>query len=157
MNPAGMHYATFKHFEIPETSIATPHTRKKPRGKIQIRPVYPYTREHAPSSTLNASSQELASWMRYFLQQLENSEFRQQMIESSTEVYAGIGLSFQRFQFKDFSAVGHFGGDRGFRSLLLMLPKEKIGLVLLGNCDYKEDYRQEILVPIAQLLLKVEN
>jgi hypothetical protein len=34
-----------------------------------------------------------------------------------------------------------------------MIPDKNIGLVVLGNCDYQEDYRQEILMPIAKLLL----
>jgi hypothetical protein len=34
-----------------------------------------------------------------------------------------------------------------------MVPDKEIGLILLGNCDYNEDYRQEIVLPIAQILL----
>jgi CubicO group peptidase (beta-lactamase class C family) len=50
--------------------------------------------------------------------------------------------------------IGHFGGDKGFRSYLMMLPNEKTGLILLANCDYKEDFRQEILHPIAKMMLE---
>lgn len=68
------------------------------------------------------------------------------MLHPSFEGYRGVGLGFQRLRFGGHGAVGHFGGDSGYRSLLVMIPEKKIGLVLLGNCDFAEDYRQEILV-----------
>lgn len=49
--------------------------------------------------------------------------------------------------------AGHFGGDRGFRSYLLLLPEQHIGLVVLANTDHAEDFRQEILHAVARLLL----
>ena len=35
----------------------------------------------------------------------------------------------------------------------MMIPEENIGLIVLGNCDYEEDFRQEIIFPIAKLMI----
>lgn len=78
------------------------------------------------------------------------------MLNPSSGQFPHIGLGFQQYKFDSIQAIGHYGGDKGFRSLLMMIPKKDIGLVVLGNCDYKEDYRQEIIMPIVNLLA-IEN
>ena len=92
-----------------------------------------------------------------FMQELYNSENSmayKEMITSSFDSMQAIGLGFQLGNIGGHKTIGHFGGDKGFRSYLIMIPEERIGLVLLANCDYSEDFRQEILHPIAKLLLK---
>jgi hypothetical protein len=32
-----------------------------------------------------------------------------------------------------------------------MTPEEKLGFVVLGNCDFNEDFRQEIVSQLAAL------
>ena len=34
-----------------------------------------------------------------------------------------------------------------------LIPEDKVGLVILANSDYNEDFRQEILHPIVELML----
>jgi len=65
------------------------------------------------------------------------------MIRPSTDLNDFIGLGFQRYNVALRNAVGHYGGDRGFRSYLIMVPEEEIGLVLLANCDFNEEFREE--------------
>lgn len=67
--------------------------------------------------------------------------------------YPHIGLGFQLNTMDTIPTVGHFGRDRGFRSYLLRLPKEKVGVVLLANCDYHEDVRQEIVYSIIKEIM----
>ena len=64
-----------------------------------------------------------------------------------------IGLGFQLSNINSKKTIGHYGGDIGFRSYLIMIPEEKIGLVVLANCDYDDDFREEILHPIAKRML----
>lgn len=157
LHPSGMTHSDFRYFKVPEMARVAPHSKRWTSQKIYVRKTYPYTREHAPSSTLNASSEDLAKWMVSFLQEIHNeatsSPYADMLVPSSV-VYPNIGLGFQLYEIEGYKAVGHFGGDQGFRSFLMMIPERNIGLVVLGNCDYEEDYRQEIIMPIARLMLK---
>ena len=79
------------------------------------------------------------------------------MIKPSFDPYSYIGIGFQLFELDGYKAVGHFGEDRGFRSFLLMIPGESIELLVLGNTDYDDNYRQEILYSIARLFLSINS
>ncbi|MFY0627027.1 MAG: beta-lactamase family protein [Reichenbachiella sp.] len=156
LNESGMHNSDFRYFEIPDSLKTVPHSKHWFTGNIYERQTYPYTREHAPSSTLNSSSKDLSKWMISFLQSLDgelSSIDYNIMIQPSFEPNEHIGLGFQLGEIDGFKKVGHYGGDNGFRSYLLMVPEEKIGLVVLANCDYEENFRHEILHPIARLML----
>jgi len=156
LSPSGMKHSDFRYFNIPDSLRVSPHSRRRISQKVYARKTYPYTREHSPSSTLNASAKDLSKWMTYFLKELNDgnstSTYRT-MLAPSSDVYPHIGLGFQLYDFENNRAVGHYGGDQGFRSFLMMIPDKNIGLVVLGNCDYQEDYRQEIIGPIAKLML----
>jgi len=152
----GMENSDFRYFKIPDSLRTLPHSKSKITQDIYSRKTYPYTREHAPSSTLNASAQDLSRWMISFLSALENDKEKgiiQTMLEPSTDANNHMGLGFQLGKIEGLKKIGHYGGDIGFRSYLMMIPDEKIGLVLLANCDYKEDFRQEILHAIAEILI----
>ena len=153
----GMKNSDFRYFRIPDSLRTVPHSKSRITGKIYTRKIYPYTREHAPSSTLNASAKDLSEWMISFLDDLENSESASNlkiMLEPSFNMNTPIGLGFQLGEIQGLKKIGHYGGDKGFRSYLMMIPDARIGLVVLANCDYEEDFRQEILHPIAKLLLR---
>jgi len=156
LNPSGMDDSDFRYFKIPDSLKVSPHSKRWISQKIYSRKIYPYTREHAPSSTLNASAKDLSKWMVFFLEKLNDegpANIYSIMLEPSFGARRNIGLGFQLYDFEEKKAVGHFGGDKGFRSFLMMIPDENIGLVVLGNCDYEEDYRQEIIMPIAKIML----
>lgn len=151
-----MKQSSFRYTQIPDSLRVSPHSRRYIGKKRYVRRVYPYNIEHAPSSTLNASAFELSLWMMDMLQQLRdanNASVLHTMVEPSTSLSSNIGLGFQRFSIVDHQAYGHFGGDTGFRSLLVIIPDQNIGIVVLGNCDYEEDFRQEIVRDIAALLI----
>ncbi len=156
LDPCGMYDSDFRYFQISDSLKVAPHSKRWITDRIYARKTYPYTREHAPSSTLNASGNDLAKWMVCFLRMLKDKSsgsLYRAMVEPSFEAYPNIGLGFQLFRFEAHRAIGHFGGDQGFRSFLMMIPEKDIGLVVLGNCDYHEDYRQEIVRPVAKLML----
>lgn len=154
--PGQMPNADFRYFEIPDSVKARPHSKKRIGKTIYERKVYPYTREHSPSSTLIASASELANWMTAFLQSLNEGTYSsayRSMISASTQHSSRIGLGFQLYNVHNKSAIGHYGGDKGFRSYLVMLPTEGIGVVVLSNCDYNEDFRQELAHEILKMTL----
>lgn len=156
LDKCGMYNSDFRYFKIHDSLKTSPHSKRWVTKNIYERKTYPYTREHAPSSTLNSSSKDLSKWMISFLQTLGESDLNNKyltMIEPSFSPNPYIGLGFQLSNINSKKIIGHYGGDRGFRSYLIMIPEKKIGLVLLANCDYDEDFRQEILHPIAKLML----
>jgi len=156
LNKSGMYSSDFRYFKIHDSLKTSPHSKRWVTNNIYERKTYPYTREHAPSSTLNSSSKDLSKWMISFLQTLDDSDLNSQnstMIEPTFSSNPYIGLGFQLSYINSKKTIGHYGGDRGFRSYLIMIPEENIGLVLLANCDYNEDFRQEILHPIVKLML----
>ncbi len=160
LNKSGMDSSDFRYFKIHDSLKTSPHSKRWITKNIYERKTYPYTREHAPSSTLNSSAKDLSKWMISFLQTLKNSDLNNKlpaMIEPSFSSNPYIGLGFQLDMINSKKAIGHYGGDKGFRSYLIMIPDEKIGLVVLANCDYNEDFRQEIIHPIAKLLQATNN
>ncbi len=154
LNTTGMSHSDFRYFNISDDVRTAPHS-KSLFHKTYIRKNYPYTREHAPSSTLNASARDLNLWMISFLKDLKDPSKAayQNMILPSFEPHPYIGLGFQLYDIHSKKAIGHYGGDKGFRSFLLMIPEQDIGIVLLANCDYNEDFRQEIVSEIASLMI----
>ena len=156
LNPNGIYNSDFRYFKIQDSLKTSPHSKKWISKKIYVRKTYPYTREHAPSSTLNSSANELSKWMISFLQTLDSTDsenYYSKMLKPTFSSYPYIGLGFQISTIDSKTSVGHYGGDKGFRSYLLMIPDKKVGLVLLANCDYEEDFRQEIIHPIVKLML----
>ena len=154
LNTIGMSNSDYRYFNIPDQVRTSPHT-KNWLNKISIRTDYPYTREHAPSSTLNASAKDLSVWMVSFLNTLQDASKTayQNMITPSFSPSPYIGLGFQLYDVHSKKAIGHYGGDKGFRSFLMMIPEQDIGIVLLANCDYNEDFRQEIVYEIVSLMM----
>jgi CubicO group peptidase (beta-lactamase class C family) len=155
LNPAGMTKSDFRYFNIADSLKTSPHSKNRITKQVYELSVYPYTREHAPSSTLNSSVSDLSGWMLSFMDKLstEKSPFiLRAMTEPSTDLNSHIGLGFQLYTIEGMPAIGHFGGDTGFRSYLVMFPREDIGVVVLINCDYNEDVRQEIVHPIVKLI-----
>ncbi len=160
LNPSGMVFSDFRYFYIHDSLTTSPHTKNKILGNVYERDTYPYTREHAASSTLNASAIELSMWMIHFLKESKRNTSRNNYslaLKPTSAKFSQIGLGFQQYDFESKHAVGHYGGDKGFRSFLMMIPEENIGLVVLGNCDYEEDFRQEIIHPIAKLMLTINK
>lgn len=158
LNSSKMYGSDFRYFKIPDSIKTSPHSRKLITKKVYVLANYPYTREQAPSSTLNSSSSDLSKWMISFLKKTERhmpDSDLSIMIKPSFDSYPYIGLGFQLSNIGSKSTIGHFGGDKGYRSYLLMIPEEQLGLVILANCDYNEDFRQEILHPLAKLMLSM--
>jgi len=156
LNTYGMNESDFKHFSINNSIKVSPHSKKKISSKIYVRKHYPYTREHSPSSTLNTSGKELCHWMNFITKDLNKKGDKSiiyKMTQPSTDLNNYIGLGFQLFEIESYKAIGHYGGDKGFRSYLFMIPEKEIGLVLLANCDYNEGFREDILHSILKLLL----
>ena len=153
LSPSGMINSDFYYPNITEKRRTSPHTLK---GKTTVvRKTYPYTREHAPSSTLNSNVVDLSLWMIRFMKTLQKSDHKAtywSMLKPTPE-HNYMGLGFQLGEINGQQKAGHYGGDKGYRSYLFMIPEKELGFVLLANGDHNEDIRQEVLHPLATALL----
>ena len=153
LSPSGMINSDFYYPNITEKRRTSPHTLK---GKTTVvRKTYPYTREHAPSSTLNSNVVDLSLWMIRFMKTLQKSDHKAtywSMLKPTPE-HNYMGLGFQLGEINGQQKAGHYGGDKGYRSYLFMIPDKELGFVLLANGDHNEDIRQEVLHPLATALL----
>ena len=150
LTPLGMRNSTFLRAEVPGHLAASPHV-----GMPLSVPdsAYPYTRRHAPSSTLHSNLAEMCRWMVAHFE--------------STEVAAGgndgqwvrldaalLDLMWQpvvpvgRSPWEEAAALGwgvgsyrghrtlsHSGADPGFGSKLVLVPGQRTGVVVLANSN----------------------
>ena len=147
LEPLGMDHSSFLFPEINETLRTTGHVG----DPAQVSNVYPYNRRHAPSSTLNSSVLDMSRWMLVNLNRGELDGDRILRAEShdllwtpTTEKPANtvplpravqIGLSWAIGEHAGHRTIFHGGRDTGFRSYVLLLPDDGIGIVLASNWD----------------------
>ncbi|MEM9326901.1 MAG: serine hydrolase domain-containing protein [Bacteroidota bacterium] len=147
MTPIGMSNSTFFKPDVPQELATSPHIK---RAKMKVSDVYPYNREHAPSSTLNANIDEM---VKYALAYLNKGSYDGKAIfsEATYELLTtrqrefdevrGIGVSWfvgpASWRGDDGIRIQHSGGDRGYRSWIGILPEKSWAMITLYNCDWK--------------------
>src|SRR5262249_12667062 len=123
--------------------IAAGHTRGAD-GQVKTIAHYPYNRAHTPSSNLESNVVDMARWIMVNLDhgQLDGRTIlkpstHELMWTPAVDVGAGarVGISWFLEESKGESFVTHSGGDDGFLTDLILLPKRKIGVVIMTNCD----------------------
>ena len=164
LKPAGMTSSTMKTFERPgapdfasNEHMAKPH-EKKPDRSIEPVQYYPYTRQHAPSSTLTSNAQDLLRWGRAHLASAHGDTFtsgayapllRSEIYRKIWRTYATVpnngeqmGLGwFMRQQTvtsddgtaRTYQLCGHEGTDDGFRASFWICPELDMVTVVLSN------------------------
>lgn len=138
LDPLGMRRSTFLRADVPAHLGASPHV-----GMPLTVPsdAYPYSRRHAPSSTLHSSPVEMGGWM---LAHLESSGLDPALLEHMWrpvvtvgdppwDEAAGLGWAVGRHL--GHRTVGHSGADPGFGSRLVLLPDRRTGVVVLANSN----------------------
>ena len=162
--PAGMTSSTMKTFERPgapdfasNEHMAKPH-EKKPDRSIGLVQYYPYTRQHAPSSTLTSNVSDLLRWGRAHLASAHGDTstsgayaplLRPETYRKIWRPYATVpnngeqmGLGwFMREQTvnsddgtaRTYQLCGHEGTDDGFRASFWICPELDIVTVVLSN------------------------
>jgi CubicO group peptidase (beta-lactamase class C family) len=141
LDPIGMQGSSFLYPEIDEDLRTSGHSGDPAR----LSDVYPYNRRHAPSSTLNSSVSQMVNWL---LVNLARGELKGQRIlpresydllwEPTTDTaFDGmrVGLSWFLSDLEGHSVVSHGGGDTGFRSFVLLMPEDGIGVVIASNWE----------------------
>ena len=137
--PLAMDRSSFIHPDIDEYLRTTGHVG----NPATVSDVYPYNRRHAPSSTLNSSVRQMTRWMLANLNRGELDGVRILQADSYDNLWtpstgaipnsASVGLSWFLGEHRRHRTVSHGGDDTGFRSYILLLPDDGIGVVLASN------------------------
>ena len=138
--PLNMKKSSFFYPETDTTIRTSPHIGHPAR----VSPVYPYNRMHAPSSTLNTSAEELAHWAianlydgKYHDKTILQAATLKQMMTPTFLVNkdrnVSVGLCWFSYPYRGSTNVEHGGGDLGYRTMLTLIPGQKLGIVLLCN------------------------
>ena len=150
LNPLGMRNSTFLRGEVPAHLAASPHVGMPltvPEG------AYPYTRRHAPSSTLHSNLVEMCRWM------VAHFEPAGDAAEGCDEQWARLDPALLARMRRPVVPVGdppwedawslgwgvgshgglrtlsHSGADPGFGSRLVLVPDRRTGVVVLANSN----------------------
>lgn len=137
--PAGMFASTFLPGNVPDRYAARGHLGPDVRALDGIRP---YTRQHAPSSSLHADANDLGQWMVVHLNQgaevlasASHAEMWRPQVDTGWEIYARMAHGWFHGGHRGHPLCGHSGEDPGFDSLLVVLPEERIGVGVLVNAN----------------------
>ena len=140
LDPAGMPTSTFLRGDVPPRASASPHLGLPPRV---VEGAYPYTRAHAPSSTLHSSAAELGRWMIAQLSRgagLMSPATHELMWEPQVgaedfEWHTQMSLGWFWGTYRGHPVVGHSGSDPGFQTNVALLPDLGLGVTILVNCN----------------------
>jgi CubicO group peptidase (beta-lactamase class C family) len=143
LTPQGMRDSTFLRSEVPERLAASPHV-----GMPLSVPgdAYPYTRRHAPSSTLHSNVLEMSRWM---VAHFESADPRWGRLDAGlVDLLWQPVLPVGRPPWEEAAALGwavgswrghrtlsHSGMDPGFGSKLVLVPDRRTGVVVLANSN----------------------
>ena len=148
--PLGMRTSTFLRAEVPRHLAASPHV-----GMPLLVPgdAYPYTRRHAPSSTLHSNLDEMCRWMVAHFDPPEaaaGDSHRQWarldagLLELIRQPVVPIGdppweedaaLGWAVGGHGGHRTLSHSGADPGFGSRLVIVPEQRTGVVVLANSN----------------------
>ena len=136
--PLGMSRSTFLRSEVPDDLASSPHV-----GMPLTVPedAYPYTRRHAPSSTLHSNLVELCRWMEAHwspgLLDAATVDLMSRPVvsvgEPPWEEEQSLGWALGRYL--GHRTLSHSGADPGFGSRLVLIPDRRTGVVVLANSN----------------------
>jgi CubicO group peptidase (beta-lactamase class C family) len=150
LNPLGMRNSTFLRSEVPGHLAASPHVGMPltvPKG------AYPYTRRHAPSSTLHSNLVEMGRWMVAHFLPAEVTAGESDghwarldagLLDLMWQPVVPIGdppweeaaaLGWAVGSYRGQRTLSHSGADPGFGSRLVLVPDRRTGVVVLANSN----------------------
>lgn len=150
LTPSSMLTSSFLKQEIPCNELASPHVLGIKDGfGPELSEIFPYHRAHGPSSTLYTNVVELCNYALTHLNLGQTAEGTRILTTNSYEEmwnkyapthYGGwsedIGLGWFLGEYKGLNVCSHSGMDTGFRSNLLLLPKNGVAIAIMTNADF---------------------
>lgn len=157
--PLSMRDSTFLTFlrDAEKSRLASPHSKDK-QNHIHKLNIYPYNREHAPSSTLTSTIMDIKKWGQAHIEAWSFIEAqtndKENAVDESLPLFADIpyeqiwtpladvtggnekiGLGWFIRKQKGYTLYGHEGSDDGFRSSFWICPELKTQIIVLSNLD----------------------
>ena len=150
LTPLGMRNSTFLRGEVPEHLATSPHVGMPlsvPKG------AYPYTRRHAPSSTLHSNLVEMCRWMQTHLEPAEvsaggsgrqSARLDPRLLDLMWRPVVPVGnppweeqaaLGWFVGSYRGHRTLSHSGADPGFGSKVVLVPERRTGVVVLANSN----------------------
>ncbi|TDO47778.1 CubicO group peptidase (beta-lactamase class C family) [Kribbella sp. VKM Ac-2527] len=148
--PLGMRNSTFLRGEVPAHLAASPHVGMPlsvPEG------AYPYTRRHAPSSTLHSNLVEMCRWMVAHFEPAEVAaggsdgqwaRLDAGLLDLMWQPVVPVGhppwqdaatLGWAMGSYRGHRTLSHSGADPGFGSRVVLVPERRTGVVILANSN----------------------
>ena len=140
--PIGMRHSTFLRAEVPPDLACSPHVGSPlsvPEG------AYPYTRQHAPSSSLHSNLDELCRWVTAHFESfragprldpwLVERMWQPQLRIGRQPWDEAVGLGWSLGSYRGHQTVSHSGMDPGFMARLALVPEKRTGVVVLANSN----------------------
>jgi CubicO group peptidase (beta-lactamase class C family) len=145
--PLGMRRSTFLRAHVPPDLAASPHVGMPPSVPGDA---YPYSRRHAPSSTLHSNLSEMCRWMVAHLDPVDGGATGEwerldpdvrdlvqhvQMTVGSPPWEETATLGWARGTWRGHVAYGHSGADPGFGARIVLVPERRTGVVVMANSN----------------------
>ncbi len=171
--PLGMRGATCRASDaVKSADHALPHRRRKD-GAAEVLPWHDHLDNIGPAGSIHAGARDMARWVRF---QLGDGTFEgKRVLKSATLAEAhtpqvvvraegpvklaypdspqlSYGLGWFIHDYRGHLVYSHTGGLDGFRARVVLLPKEKLGLVLLMNAGVASSYASMHYVVTNNLL-----
>jgi CubicO group peptidase (beta-lactamase class C family) len=154
--PLGMKGATFTRSAVMRTpDHASPHHQDKD-GKVSVMPWYDDDQQIRASGSIKAGARDLANWVRFQLgdgtfggkrllsaRALAETHTPQMVIRLVGPMRAmfpeatqlSYALGWQVHDYRGHALWSHTGSTDGFRSCIVLVPRARLGIVLLMNSD----------------------
>ncbi len=139
------------------SDLASPH-RKGINGPLEVIPWY-YIDKAEPAGSINSCARDLCQWVRFQLgdgtfggkrlvseKNLRETHTPQNIIRlggnardmNPDTIQMSYGMGWVIQDYRDHLLVSHAGAIDGFRAHITLIPKKKIGIVLLNNLDHTQ-------------------
>lgn len=164
--PLGMTRSSFLLRDIPPASLAAPHVLNK--NTLTVNRFFPYSRQHAPSSHLFSTVDDMNRFALAHLRYGELDGVRVLPASAYAEMWSPqihtnmpspweqqLGLGWFLGEVDGHRVRGHAGGDTGFAGELMLAPDDGVAVVAMVNREfYVEEFSTQImhwlLTPSAQ-------
>lgn len=162
--PLAMQHSSFLLRDMPPAALASPHVADP---ALKVNDFFPYSRQHAPSSHLLSSVNDMN---RFALAQLQRGKLDGVRILPASaydtmwhpEIPTAIpspwertlGLGWFLGEHDGHRLVGHGGGDTGFACGFVMAPEDGLAVVVMIN---KQDSAEDMASDVMALLLAAEQ